>query len=231
MTDTLVTAETLDAPATTSVPDAPADASLIAASVAATPPVRPDGLPEAYWDETTGAVKPEAYTRLAELEAAAAEKAAGVPETAEAYVLELPEPVVGLDGKPVAFDAEDPLVKAMLPAIHEAGVPQAGLAKILQAYAATEVAALRAEQEAATAFVAAEQTKLGAGHKERTAALHGQIIAAIGAEAAEALRMQMRSADAVIALEQLVSKLQGPAMSAVPAQTPAVPDIATRLYG
>ena len=80
-------------------------------------------------------------------------------------------------------------------------------------------------------FVAAEQTKLGAGHKERTAALHGQVIAAIGAEPAEALRSQMRSADAVIALEQLVSKLQGPAMSAAPAPTPAMPDIATRLYG
>ena len=143
----------------------------------------------------------------------------------------LPEPVVGLDGKPVAFDAEDPLVKALLPAFHEAGVPQAGLSKILQAYAATEVAAARAEQEQATAYVAAEQVKLGAGHKERTAALHSQVIAAIGAEPAAALRAQMRSADAVLALETLVSKLQGPAMSAAPAQTPATPDIATRLYG
>lgn len=229
MTDTLVTAETPEAAATTSVPDSPApDASLIAAPASAAS-VRPDGLPETYWDEATGAVKPEAYVRLAELEAAAAER--NVPESADAYELALPEPVVGLDGKPIAFDAEDPLVKALLPAFHEAGVPQAGLSKILQAYAATEVAALKAEQEAATAYVAAEQTKLGAGHKERTAALHGQVIAAIGAEPAEALRAQMRSADAVLALETLVSKIQGPAMSAAPAQTPATPDLATRLYG
>lgn len=233
MTDTLVAAEPAETPAAMSVPAAPAaDASLIAAPEVSTPaaPTRPDGLPDAYWDDAAG-VKPEAYSRLAELEAAAADKAAGVPESADKYELSLPEPVVGLDGNPIAFDAEDPLVKALLPAFHEAGVPQAGLSKILQAYAATEVAALKAEQEAATAFVAAEHTKLGAGHKERTAALHGQVIAAIGAEPAEALRMQMRSADAVMALETLVSKIQGPAMSAAPAQTPATPDIATRLYG
>lgn len=230
MTDTTATAEVIEPPATTSVPDSPNDGSLIAAAApAAAAPARPDGLPETYWDEATGAVKPEAYTRLAELEAAAAER--DVPASAAEYVLELPEPVVGLDGKPVAFDTEDPLVQALLPAFHEAGVPQTGLAKILQAYAATEVAAQKAEQEAASAYVAAEQTKLGAGHKERTAALHGQVIAAIGEGPAEALRSQMRSADAVLALETLVSKLQGPAMSAAPAQTPAVPDIATRLYG
>lgn len=230
MTDTTAPAETAEAPAAMSVPAVPAvDASLIAAPAEAAAPTPPEGLPEQYWDAETGAVKPEAYARLAELEAAAADRA--VPESADAYELSLPEPVVGLDGKPVAFDAEDPLVKALLPAFHEAGVPQAGLSKILQAYAATEVAAARAEQEAATAYVAAEQVKLGAGHKERTAALHGQVVAAIGAEPAEALRAQMRSADAVLALETLVSKLQGPAMSAAPAQTPATPDIATRLYG
>lgn len=228
MTDTTAPAETTDATADAAAPVA-VDASLIAAPAAASAPTAPDGLPEAYWDAEAGAVKPEAYTRLAELEAAAADRA--VPESADAYELALPEPVVGLDGKPVAFDAEDPLVKALLPAFHEAGVPQAGLSKILQAYAATEVAAARAEQEQATAYVAAEQVKLGAGHKERTAALHSQVIAAIGAESAEALRAQMRSADAVLALETLVSKLQGPAMSAAPAQTPATPDIATRLYG
>ena len=197
---------------------------------AAAAPVRPDGLPDAYWDDAAG-IKPEAYARLAELEAAQASARDGVPESADKYELALPEPVVGLDGNPVAFDPEDPLVKAILPAFHEAGLPQAAVSKILQAYAAQELAAGKAEQDAATAFVVAEQTKLGAGHKERTAALHGQVIAAIGTDSAEALRSQMRSADAVIALEALVSKIQGPAMSAVPNKTPALPDIATRLYG
>lgn len=207
------------------------DPSLMAAAPAPAAPARPDGLPDAYWDETAGTIKPEAYSRLAELEAAQAAAGEGVPEAADKYVLELPEPVVGLDGKPVAFDADDPLVKSILPAFHEAKVPQAAVSKILQAYAATELAAAKAEADAATAYVAAEHAKLGAGHKERTAALHGQVIAAIGEGPAEALRSNMRTADGVIALEQLLSKLQAPAMSAVPAKTPAVPDLSTRLYG
>lgn len=230
MTDTTVTTEATEAPVTTSVPVTPPE-SLMAAAEPAAAPARPDGLPDAYWDEATNAIKPEAYARLAELEAAAAAAKEGVPESADKYVLELPEPVVGLDGNPVAFDPEDPLVKAILPAFHEAGVPQAAMSKILQAYAAQEVAAAKAESDAATAYVAAEQAKLGAAHKERTAALHGQVVAAIGEGPAEAIRSQMRSADAVIALEQLLTKIQAPAMSAVPAKAPAMPDIATRLYG
>lgn len=222
------------APAT-AVPVTP-DASLMAPA-AATPegaapaaPARPDGLPDAYWDDAAG-VKPEAYARLAELEAAEAARREGVPESAEAYKLETDEPVLGADGQPVTFDADDPLAKAILPALHEAGLPQAAVSKILRAYAASEVEAVKAAQTEAAAFVQAEQTKLGANHATRTAALHGQVIAAIGQDAAEALRQQMRSADAVIALEALVSKLQGPAIGAVPLTPPATPDLATRMYG
>lgn len=214
-------------------PAAPVDPSLIATPDETPPavPERPADLPDAYWDAETGAIKPEAYSRLAELEAAEAAAGEGVPETADGYVLELADPVVGMDGKPVAFDADDPLAKAILPALHAAGVPQSGVSAILQAYAAQEVAAAKADAEAATAYVATEQAKLGTGHKARTAALHGQVTAAIGADAAEHIRSQMRSADAVIALETLVSKLQGPALSAVPL-TPSTPaSLEARLYG
>lgn len=190
--------------------------TLMAAAPEPVAGARPDGLPDAYWDEATGSVKPEAYAKLAALEAATA----GVPEAADKYVLELPEPIVGMDGKPVAFDAEDPLVKALLPAFHEAGVPQEGLSKILQAYAQTEMAALAAEQEAAKAHVEAEQAKLGAEHAKRTAALHSTLIATVGQEHAEALRSQMRDAAAVIALEKLVSSVAGPALSAAPPAKP-----------
>lgn len=231
MTDTTTPAAAAEAPVTTSVPVTPETSLIAPAAAEAVVAVRPAGLPDAYWDEATNAIKPEAYARLAELEAAQASAREGMPETADGYVLELPEPVVGLDGNPIAFDAADPLAKAILPALHEAGVPQAGVTKILQAYAAEEIAAAKAETEAAEAYIAGEQAKLGAAHKERTAALHNQVIATIGAGPAEAIRSQMRSADAVIALEQLVSKLQGPALSAAPAKTPATPDLATRLYG
>lgn len=211
------------------------DASLIAPATApeAAPPAalaRPEGLPDAYWDAAAG-VKPEAYARLAELEAADAARREGVPENADAYKLETGDPVLGADGQPVTFDADDPLAKAILPALHEAGLPQAAVSKILSAYASSEVEAAKAAQAEAAAYVQAEQSKLGANHAVRTSALHGQVIAAVGQEAAEALRSKMTDAAAVIALEALVSKIQGPAMGAPPLKPPAEPDLATRMYG
>lgn len=224
-------AEPAAEPVTTAVPVTP-DASLMAAAEAPPPagPVRPEALPDAYWDDATG-VKPEAFSKLAEYEAAAAERAAGLPETPDAYSLDLGEDIVGLDGKPLAIDPEDPLAKAIMPALHEAGVPQSAVTKIVRAYAAQEAADAKAVAEAQTAFIAAEQAKLGDAHQKRTAALHGQVIAAIGADKAEHLRAQMQTADAVLALEELVSKIQGPSFGTPPLQTPAMPDLAQRLYG
>lgn len=238
MTDTVAIAEptapALEPVVSTAVPVTPPvaapDDSLIAPAPAAAPAAlqRPENLPDAFWDDATG-IKPEAYARLAELETAAAARAAALPATPADYALDPTEPVLGPDGQPVAADPEDPIIKAALPALHKHGVPQAAISEILRDVLKAQVddaAALNAE---AAAHVTAEQTKLGAEHKARTAAIHNQVVAAIGADSAEALRLQMRSADAVVALETLVSKLQGPALSAAPS-APAVPDALSILY-
>ena len=201
------------APAATAVPPTPAVEPPAAAA-----PARPEGLPDTYWDDAVG-VKPEAYSRLAELEAAEQARRAGVPESADKYALTLPEPIVGLDGKPVEFDAADPLAAAVLPVLHDLGIPQEGVSKLLGAFAKQELAAAQAQQE----YVAAEQAKLGAAHATRTTAIHNAVTAAIGAEGAEALRRNMSDAAGVIALEQLVSKLSGAAISAAPPATPEKP--------
>jgi hypothetical protein len=217
MTDTTATTETTETTETTaatSVPVSPAvDASLMAAAPAeAAAPQRPDALPETYWDADTNAIKPEAFSRLAELEAADVARREGLPETADKYELKLGEDIVGLDGKPVQFDPTDPLAQAVLPVLHECGVPQAGVEKLLAAFTKLEVEAAKAEQ----AHVVAEQAKLGSEHVKRTGAIHSSLVAAVGADAANALRQSTRSADAVIALEALVSKLTGAAISAAP---------------
>lgn len=207
MTDTVVTPEVVEPVAD--------PAAIMAAAEPAAPaaPARPDALPETYWDEATGAVKPEAFSRLAELEAAEVARAAAVPE---AYELKLAEPIVGLDGKAVEFDPADPLAAAVLPVFKKHGLSQDAVSDVLSAFAAQEIEAAKESQ----AFVAAEQVKLGAEHAKRTAALHATVTAAVGAEAAETLRLSMGSAAAVIALEQLVSKVTGAAISAGPPATP-----------
>lgn len=194
----------------TAVPATPA-APLMAAAEPAAAPAKPDGLPDTYWDDAVG-VKPEAFSRLAELEAAEAARRAGVPEAADKYELKVSDDIVGLDGKPVEFDPQDPLAAAVLPVLHELGIPQEGVSKLLGAFAAQEIAAAKEQ----AAFVAAEQAKLGAAHKDRTAALHGQIIAAVGAEQAEAIRQSMTTAAGVLALEALVAKVTGAPIGAAP---------------
>lgn len=178
-------------------------------------PARPDGLPDTYWDDAAG-VKPEAYSRLAELEAAEVARRAGVPETPDKYELKLAEEIVGIDGKPVEFDATDPLAQGVLPVLHKHGIGQEGLSELLTVFTKLEVEAANAQVE----YAKAEQAKLGAEHAKRTAAIHSTVIAAIGAEGAEAIRQSMGSAAAVIALEQLVSKVTGAAISAGPPATP-----------
>lgn len=223
MSDPIVTPE----PVATAVPATPAAVMAAPEPVAApVAPARPDGLPDTYWDDAAG-VKPEAYARLAELEATEAARRAGVPESPDKYELKVSDDIVGLDGKPVTFDPADPLAAAVLPVFHELGIGQEGVSKLLGAFAAQEVAAAKEQ----AAFIAGEQAKLGAEHAKRTGAIHSVVTAQIGAEGAEAIRMSMGSAEAVIALEKLVAKIQGPAIGAAPLQTPAMPDLETRLYG
>ncbi|WP_374387084.1 hypothetical protein [Brevundimonas sp.] len=223
----------------TAVPVTP-DASLIAApapeaaSAPAAPaaPSRPEGLPDAYWDEANG-VKPEAYARLAELEAAEAARAEGVPEKAEDYRLEPTEPVLGEDGKPVALDTSDPLAQAALGVFVKHKLPQAAVSDLMQAFVQSEIEGAKAVAAEQSERRAAEIKKLGATEdavKTRTAAVHGQLVGALGAEHAEAIRSVMTNASAFLALEALVSKLQGPAITAAPLAGKVDPDHASILY-
>lgn len=242
MTDQTAPIEAEAAPVEAATPEAAApavvDSVVAATSVPVTPeapaaPVRPEGLPDAYWDDATG-IKPEAYAKLAELEAADAARREGVPEAPDGYALTLAEEIKGPDGKPVEFAADDPLVQAVLPALHEAGMSQAGVSKLLTAYAKIELEAQASETAEVQDRLKAEIAKLGPNDeavKQRTGAVQTELAAKIGPERAEALRRVMTNADAFMAVEALIQQLRGPGISAVPARTPATPDLATRLYG
>lgn len=242
MTEQTAPIEAEAAPAEAVTPEtaapAPVDSVMAATSVPVTPeapaaPVRPEGLPDAYWDDATG-IKPEAYARLVELETADAARREGVPEAPDGYALTLAEEIKGPDGKPVEFAADDPLAKAILPALHEAGIPQAGVSKLLTAYAKAEIEAQAAEVAEVQGRLKAEIAKLGPNDeavKQRTGAVQAELAAKIGPERAEALRRVMTNADAFMAVEALIQQLRGPGISAVP-HHPATPaGLAERLYG
>jgi len=210
-----------DAPIVDAAPaDAPASPTPEAPAAPAAP-VKPEGLPDAYWDAATG-VKPEAFAKLAEIEARRAE----IPETADGYDLSLPDNIVGLDGKPLKVDADDPLAKGLVEIAHKHGLPKSAVSELVQAYAATEVAGARAENER----LAAETAKLGAKATERIAATTSTLSAQVGQEAATALMGVLGTAAAFTAVEALLAKVAGPAISPQPAKAPTSQDRLATLY-
>ena len=176
-------------------------------------PVRPDGVPDAYWDTTTGLKSAEAIARLTELETADASRREGVPADASGYKLELAEPILGSDGKtPIGFNAEDPLAKGALAWAHENGVSQAGLSKLLGVFAANEMAGLKAVSES----VAAETAKLGANSDARFTAVNSALTAHAGADGAKAIMAGVGTAAAVEALERVLKAITGPSVGSPP---------------
>lgn len=183
-------------------------------SAPATPvaPVRPEGLSDAYWDDAVG-VKPEAFARLTALEAEAAARAEGVPETVEGYTFALPADLKGPDGNPITIDKNDPLAKGAAAWAKEHGVSDAALSKLLVNYATTEIEAAAADQAAMQAEVA----KLGPTAKERIGAYSAAVKQHAGPHA-QALLDSINSAEAAQAVEALIAAMRGPGIGAAPLQ-------------
>lgn len=205
---------TFDTPA----PAAPAATEAPAPAADAAAPVRPAGLPDAFWDDATGVKTAEAVARLAELETADAARRADVPADPSGYKLELAEPIIDPVTKgAITFNAEDPLAKGALAWAHENGVSQAGLSKLLGVFAQNEMAAL-AERNAA---VAAETAKLGAAADARFAAVSAGLTKHAGEAGAKAIMASLGSAEAVIAIETVLKSIAGPSIGTPPPGKPA----------
>ena len=178
-------------------------------------PVRPEGLPDAYWDDAAG-VKPEAFARLIALETEAAARAEGVPETVDGYTFALPEDMKDVkdpDGNPVAIDKNDPLAKAAAAWAKEQGISDKALSGLLAGYVKTEIEAAAADKAALQAEVA----KLGPTAKERIGAYSAAVKQHAGPKA-QALLDSINSADAAEAVEALITSLRGPAIGGAPPQ-------------
>lgn len=180
--------------------------------VAPAAPVRPEGLPDAYWDDSVG-VKPEAFARLTALEAEAVARAEGVPDTVDGYTFALPADILGADGKPVAIDKNDPLAKAAATWAKEQGVSDKALSGLLANYAKAEIEAAKADQTALQAEVA----KLGPSSKERIAAYTAGVKQHLGVKA-DALLDSINSAAAAEAVEALLGVIRGIGVTAAPLQ-------------
>ena len=225
------------APMIESVPlegEAPATVETVAPAPAPVAPARPEALPEDYWDGEAGAPKwdalSEKLTKVQEYEAAEAARREAVPVEASAYKLDLPENVVGIDGKPVRLIADNPATKAAQELAAKHGLTQEQFTDFVAFHAGQLLADQKAQAEAVDAAMKAEMTKLGAEAPARIRAVDAALRAQVG-DKAQALLDSMATAEAVEVLEALIAKTGAPAISA-PHQAAAQPlSHAEALYG
>lgn len=197
--------------------------------------VRPEQLPEDFWDAEAGAPKwndvAARLTRAQELEAAEAARKEGVPSAADDYKLDLPENVVGLDGQPLQLIADHPAAKQVKELAAKHGLPQAAFTDLLATYATLQVNDAKAQAEQFQAEAKAELEKLGANAKARVDAVKSALNASMP-DKAQALLDVLGTAAAVEAVELLIASAKTPAIGATQQGAGDEPKtLAQRMYG
>lgn len=160
--------------------------------------VRPEGLPDQFWDAEKG-------LKVGDLAAAIrehTERLADVPAKPEDYDLALSDAVKVPEGFDVQIDKADPFFAEVTAAAHEAGVPKAAFQKFVDAYAKAQIA----NQNKFVEDFKAERAKLGEPDKvkARLDAISNFAATNLPTEQAKALLELTDTAEGVKAVEALI---------------------------
>jgi hypothetical protein len=200
--------------------------------------VRPEGLPDQFWDATAGVKTDDLVKSYATESADAAkyrERAAAVPAKVEDYKIEikLPDDVKVPEG--LKFDpSKDPRLPVLLKTAHELGLSNADVNKLV-----TLDAQFALQNHAAEAARVAEETKkLGEKAADRIAAATNwtKALAEKGdfsADEVGEIRAMASTAAGVTALEKLMAKVNGgiPGHVPTPPTKPTEQPLTDRWYG
>lgn len=178
-----------------------APASLTPPAPAVPPaPVRPEGLPDAYWDAAAGPKWTDlnaALTKLGEFET----RAAGVPEKPDGYTFDLPGDMKLPDGVTIQFDPADPMLGPVLTEAagiaHQLGIGQEGFSRLLGVYVRGELAADQQMRE----FSKTSLAKLGSNSAGRIDAVHRWADSVFGEGRSQVIKQMIISAEQVEAFE------------------------------
>lgn len=125
-------------------------------------PVRPEGLPDSYWDAEKNAVKTDdlvkRFNELSTKDAADAVRKNSLPASADAYKVELPKEFVMPSGVEFKFDEKAPELAQARAMAHAKGWTQQDFSEALGIFAAAKIG----EEAQINTARAAEVTKLGA---------------------------------------------------------------------
>lgn len=168
--------------------------------------VRPENLPDEFWDDKTGLKAGDLVAAFRDMQAKEAARLADVPAEGEAYELALPEDVQVPEGLEVQIDKDDPLWTDVQAIAREAGLPKGEFGKLVGAFARYQIAA----QEADIAAYVAEKGKLGANADTRITAAENWLTANLKSAHASALGRALIEADGVEAIEHLIRLKSGP---------------------
>lgn len=166
----------------------------------ATDALRPEGLPDAFWDGAAIKVG-DLWNAYRELTAANEARLADVPQAADGYELKVSDEVKVPEGFKVDIDAKDPFFVDITRELHAAGAPRATVQKLVDAYARQQIA----DQTQATEVYSAEMGKLGENAKARIEAVDNWLTANLTKEEAAALAASKFSAVHVRAFEKIIA--------------------------
>lgn len=204
-------------------------------------PQRPEGLPDHFWDPSTGIRTNElvaAFNELSAEQTKLGEVFKDFPkdpkQAGEFYKLPeamLPEGMTLPEG--VAFEPNTELLGAALPILHKHRIAPAAFHELTQAFNAYELQ----KYNAATAEFAADAKKLGANGDTRRKAVADGIAAIVGPERAAFIDTRAITSQAVEFFEAVLAKVSGQS-SVIPLQPrrdadPAPPpqSVEQRWYG
>jgi hypothetical protein len=212
--------------ASPSTPASPATTPPAATTPPSTPAARPDWLPsDEYWDGEKNEIKSDLgkkFNEMATRIAADDVRKGSLPQTADAYKLELPadfKPPAGVEFK---LDAANPALGQLKAVAHKHGMTQEAVNELIGVYAGNEVGTEARIKAAATAEVA----KLGPSGPARVDA----VTRFMDASGLGPLKSTLVTAAQVEAMEAHITKLttQGSAPYSnshrVPPDTNAIPN-------
>lgn len=168
--------------------------------------VRPDGIPDEFWDDTSGLKVGDLAAAYRDLTTKEAERTADVPGEAEAYDLALPEGFEVPAGYEIEIKADDPLWSGFQTLGKKFGLGKAAFSEFVGEFAKYQLAAQQADVES---YVAAK-TALGANADTRIKAASDWLGANLPKTEAEALGGSLISAEGVKALERIIGLKSGP---------------------
>lgn len=199
------------------------EAAAVAASDAGASIVRPEGLPDEFWDDKTGVKSGDVWSALRDLRAEQEARAADLPAEGESYDLALPADLQLPEGTEVVIDKDDPLWADFQETARAEGVTKAGFQRFIGAFAKYQAAAQAADVETYTA----EMSKLGANATVRRDAATNYLKANLPTPQFEALGGALISAAGIEAIETIVKLKSGP-VAVTNVNTPAA---AERKFG